>query len=187
MKTFSDDWRNWRGRGHRGRRGFKRRHRGTEKVFPRAGILMDIKTANQPQSQESYCRLYRRNRKTSLKRQNGPAIYIAMFTFAGGIVGLPFSVYKIGVAALAFIFFGAILGGLIYRMRSRWWPIDPTAKARRYGYAIAVALILPTAVGVFSGTAGQGMAMILLGLCVGASLAAGILISGDRRFSASTQ
>lgn len=110
----------------------------------------------------------------------GPAIYIAVFALLGAVAALPLLA---GHGAVGFwtVVPGALFGGLVYRIRSRTWPIDPNARARRFGYALAVIVVLPGLIGAVAGLRAQGLGMTLLGLVIGAALAVGILISGDRR------
>lgn len=116
----------------------------------------------------------------------GPAIDIASCAFLGGLVGVLLLMHDQSIGLLSVVP-GAILGGLCYRLRSRHWPVDPRARARRFGYALAVVVIIPGSIAAGSGIRGQGLMMIALGLIVGLALAAGILISGDRRPITPTQ
>ena len=75
---------------------------------------------------------------------------------------------------------GAILGGLYFRVRSSNWPIDPTARQRRFGNATLSTLLLPALTVIFTGMRGQGFLMAIIALLIGLSIAIGILLSGDR-------
>ena len=76
---------------------------------------------------------------------------------------------------------GAIAGAIYYRFRSSKWPINPTAKRRRYTYALIATLALPLITASVTGMRAQGFTMTILALWVGASVGIGILLSGDRR------
>jgi hypothetical protein len=110
----------------------------------------------------------------------GPAIPIALGTFAGGLVGLALLVQEHVIGFIAFVL-GSVAGGLYYRNRSRQWPIDPTAKRRRYTYAMLSVILLPSFTAIATGMRGQGLVMTILAALLAASIAAGILVSGDRR------
>ena len=120
------------------------------------------------------------NRQAGHARRIGPAIYIAFFALLGVVAGVPLLASQ-GAVGFLTVVPGALFGGLVYRIRSRTWPIDPNARARRFGYALAVTVVLPGLIGAVAGLRAQGLGMTLLGLVIGAALAAGILISGDRR------
>lgn len=113
-------------------------------------------------------------------RRMGPAIYIVFLALIGAVAGIPLLANDNPVGFLT-VFPGAVIGGLVYRLRARTWPIDPTAKVRRFSYAATVVFVLPFSVASLVGLGGQGATMALLALYVGVALAAGILISGDRR------
>ena len=112
--------------------------------------------------------------------RRGPAVPIVIGTMVGGLSGIPLLVHE---NALGFVGLlpGALLGGLYFRVRSSNWPVDPTAQKRRYGYAILTTLSFPAVAAILTGMRGQGFAMTVLALWIGMSIAAGILISGDRR------
>jgi hypothetical protein len=131
-----------------------------------------------PPSSADTCAPSRRPRQA---RRNGPACYIVLFAFIGGIAGMPFLAQKNAIGFLGVVI-GALLGGFVYRMGLLAWPIDPTAKKRRFGYALAVVVLLPGLIGSVAGLQAQGLGMTLIGLIVGLALAGGILVSGDRRF-----
>lgn len=110
----------------------------------------------------------------------GPAVPIVVGTMVGGLSGVPLLIHENALGFLGLLP-GAILGGLYYRARSSNWPVDPTAQKRRYGYAILTTLLFPAVAAALTGMRGQGLAMTVLALLMGVSIAAGILISGDRR------
>lgn len=120
------------------------------------------------------------NREGGFGCRSGPAMYIAFFALIGGVVGIPLLANERAIGFLTVVP-GALLGGLFYRFRSRNWPIDPAARARRLGYALIVTIVPPGLIVAVAGLRAQGLGMTLVGLVIGAALAAGILISGDRR------
>lgn len=120
------------------------------------------------------------NRPAGHAGRIGPAIYIAFFALLGAVAGVPLLASH-GAVGFLTVVPGALFGGLVYRIRSRTWPIDPNARARRLSYALAVTVVLPGLIGAVAGLRAQGLGMTLLGLVIGAGLGAGILISGDRR------
>ena len=117
---------------------------------------------------------------TKRVRRRGPAIPIAVGTTIGGVLGLPLLIHK-NAFGLVGMFLGSALGGLYFRFRSSNWPTDPTARRRRYGYAMLTTLLFPTVPAISTGMRGQGLAMTVLALLIGLSIATGILLSGDRR------
>jgi len=98
----------------------------------------------------------------------------------GGLSGVPLLIDENAIGFLG-VLPGAILGGLYFRVRSSAWPVDPTARKRRYAYAVLGALLFPAVVAIVTGMRGQGITMAILALFMGLSIAAGILASGDRR------
>ena len=112
--------------------------------------------------------------------RRGPAVPIVIGTMVGGLSGVPLLVDENALGFLG-VLPGAILGGLYFRVRSSNWPVDATAQKRRYGYAILTTLLFPAVAAILTGMRGQGLAMTVLALLMGVSIAAGILISGDRR------
>lgn len=141
---------------------------------------MSPETLNPYESPKSATKASTVNRKAGFGRRSGPAMYIAFFALIGGAAGIPLLASERAIG-LVTVVPGALFGGLVYRIRSRNWPIDPTARARRFGYALAVTVVPPGLIGAVVGLRAQGLGMTLVGLVIGAALAAGILISGDRR------
>ncbi|TWT80529.1 hypothetical protein CA13_19740 [Planctomycetes bacterium CA13] len=116
--------------------------------------------------------------------RRGPALYIAGFGLLGGFGSVPFLAHQ-NPFGFAVVLMGCILGGLVYRFRSRNWPHDPTIRDSQYIYS-AVAVVLPPGVlFLFAGPHGQGPAIVMIGLIVGVSVALGIFTSGTRRLNAS--
>lgn len=115
-------------------------------------------------------------------RRGGPAIYIALGGLAGVFAAPLLFWMSETLYGVWMVIPGTLAGGLTYRLRSRNWPLDPTARARRLGYAVTVTLLPPGFFLLTAGLQGQGPGFVLLGLFVGVALAAGILICGDRRW-----
>ena len=115
--------------------------------------------------------------------RRGPALYIAGFGLLGGFGAIPFLALQ-NPTGFALVLVGCIVGGMIYRLRSRNWPHDPTIYKRQVQYS-GLAVVLPPAVlFLFAGPNGQGPAIVMIGLIVGVSVACGIFISGTRRLNA---
>ena len=151
---------------------------GVTLVWPR--LTMDPETANPYEPPKTFTKACSGNRLAGPDRGIGPAIYVAFFALLGGVAGVPLLASDHAIGFLTVVP-GALFGGLVYRIRSRKWPIEPNARARRLAYALAVTVVLPGLIGSVAGLRGQGLGMTVLGLVIGAALAAGILISGDRR------
>ena len=122
-----------------------------------------------------------KNRNGTFNRgsKKGPALYIAGFS---GMIGF-FSVdYLMRGDPTGFIFptFGAIAGGLIYRIRSRKWPVDPDVRIKQLRYTISILGItfLPA---IVSGFMGPGPGLSLMTGVIGIGIIAGIFLSGTRR------
>ncbi len=81
----------------------------------------------------------------------------------------------------AFVFIGCVIGGLLYRFRSRQWPIDPTARSRQLRYTLAVLTLIPGTIALFFGIEAQGAAMVMIGVIAGVAITCGIMVSGTRR------
>jgi hypothetical protein len=115
--------------------------------------------------------------------RRGPALYVAGFGLLGGFGAIPFLAIQNAIG-FAVVLIGCILGGIVYRFRSRNWPHDPTIFQRQLKYS-AISVVMPPAVMfMFAGPNGQGPAFMLIGLIVGVSVACGILVSGSRRLNA---
>lgn len=72
------------------------------------------------------------------------------------------------------------VGGLVYRVRSRKWPIDKTVRNRQIT-ACCATLLLPIAAALLTGMGGQGLHMTVVGGIVSLVFMASVLISGTRR------
>lgn len=125
--------------------------------------------------------------KTRAKQHRGPLLYFAL----GGILGAASAIPLVVPKSLAveddpnpigylLILFSFPVGGLIYRIRSRRWPIDGTVRQRQV-VACCATLLLPIAVAFLTGMRAQGLGMTLLSGIVSMVLMAGIFLSGQRR------
>ena len=117
--------------------------------------------------------------------KKGPAIYIVLaaigvtFVFA---LSLPKLLTDFQPVGFAIPVIGCLIGAVIYRIRSRQWPVDPTAKARIVKYSLIACVTPPGVMFVITGGGrAQGAAMVLVCLTVGMSVAVGIILSGRRR------
>jgi peptidoglycan/LPS O-acetylase OafA/YrhL len=121
------------------------------------------------------------------KEHRGPLLYFAVAAIVSVILAIPLIVPRslaakddpnpIGYLLMLMSF---PIGGLIYRLRSRKWPIDTTVLKRQIA-ACCATLLLPLAVALLTGMRGQGFPMTILGGFVSLFLMSGILISGRRR------
>lgn len=121
-------------------------------------------------------------------RQNrGPLIYFAVAVIVSFILAVPLIVPKslapkddpnpLGYLLLLISF---PVGGLVFRLRSRNWPIDTTVRKRQW-IACFATLLLPLSVAALTGMRGQGFEMAILSGFVSLILMSGIFISGQRR------
>ena len=117
--------------------------------------------------------------------KKGPALYIVFSTLSVTFIAMLFlqrlknEHQLIGLGAPAV---GCIVGALIYRIRSRQWPVDPTAKSRIIKYSLVACVTPPIiALMVTSGGHAHGRFIVLIFALVGLSIAAGIILSGRRR------
>ena len=117
--------------------------------------------------------------------KTGPALYITLAALAVPIMFATtarriFSNFE--PAGFTTPMIGCVVGALIYRFRSRAWPVDPSAKNRILKFS-AIAILTPPAimVAITRGGRGQGFGMVIICLIVGVSVAVGIVVSGTRR------
>jgi len=121
------------------------------------------------------------------KQHRGPLLYFALAGIVGATLAIPLIVPQsmevkddpnpIGYLLILFSF---PVGGLIYRLRSRRWPIDGTVRHRQ-GMACFATLLLPITIALMTGMRAQGFHMTILSGLVSLVLIAGILVSGRRR------
>jgi len=105
--------------------------------------------------------------------RRGPALYIAGFGLLGGFGAIPFLASKNPIG-FSVVLIGCIVGGLIYRIRSRKWPHDPTIRPRQFVYSILAVTLPPGVLFLLAGPRGQGPSIVLIGLIVGVSVTCGI-------------
>lgn len=121
------------------------------------------------------------------KQHRGPLLYFALSGIIGASLAIPLIVPRslaveddpnpIGYLLILLSF---PVGGLIYRIRSRNWPVDETVRQRQRT-ACFVTLLLPVVVAFLTGLRAQGLHMTILSGFVSLVLIAGILVSGKRR------
>lgn len=121
------------------------------------------------------------------KQHGGPLLYFAL----PGIIGAASAIPLIVPMSLAvkddpnpigylLILLSFPVGGLVYRIRSRKWPIDETVRQRQRTACIAT-LLLPVAVAFLTGMRAQGFHMTMLSGLASLVIMAAILVSGQRR------
>jgi peptidoglycan/LPS O-acetylase OafA/YrhL len=120
---------------------------------------------------------------------SGPLPYFSAAMLVGFLLAVPLIVPRSlavkddpNPVGYALILLSFPVGGLIYRIRSRNWPIDKTVRRRQIAACFAT-LLVPPATAFFLGSLGQGPTMAALGGIVSLSLISGILLSGLRRGS----
>ena len=117
--------------------------------------------------------------------RKGPALYIVLSAITVTLVfALMLGRYLVQFEPIGFALpvIGCIVGAIIFRFRSREWPVDPNAKKRIVKYSAITILTPPALMFVLTGGGrAQGAAMVAICLLVGTSIAAGIILSGTRR------
>lgn len=121
------------------------------------------------------------------KKHRGPLMYFALAGIAAAILAVPLIVPRSlavkdnpNPIGYLLVLFSMPVGGLVYRLRSRRWPIDRSARKRQV-FACFLTLLLPLTFRLLTGLRGQGMHMTILSGIVSLTLMAGILVSGLRR------
>lgn len=97
----------------------------------------------------------------------GPLVYFAVAGLLGAVCAIPLlaptSIYSnpnpIGYLV---ILLSLPIGGLVYRIRARNWPIDNTVRQRQWRACLAT-LLLPMAIAMMTGMRAQGFRMTILG------------------------
>ncbi len=130
--------------------------------------------ASSPAATRTTCAAFERGNK------KGPALYIVGIGMLFGFAAVPLLI-RYNPVGLAMPLIGCVCGGIVYRARSRKWPVDPTARKRQMIYAGTSLILVPTVVFMFTGIRAQGFGMVVIGTIVGFSVAVGILVSGVRR------
>ncbi|MCC9641587.1 hypothetical protein LOC71_04825 [Rhodopirellula sp. JC740] len=133
--------------------------------------------------------------------KRGPALYLVAGAILSAICVAPlhallaldaFNIVRFNnlfpvAAACAFVLFGMPVGGIVYRVRSRNWPIDPSVLSRQLWMATAtlafplvtLAFTLPLA--ELPSNRDRAMLLAMFAFFLAASMAAGILLAGTRR------
>ncbi len=121
------------------------------------------------------------------KKHRGPLLYFALAGIATAILAVPLIVPRSlavkddpNPIGYLLILLSMPVGGLVYRLRSRKWPIDRTVRKRQITACFAT-LLLPLSVGLLTGLRGQGLHMTVLSGVVSLTFMTGIFISGLRR------
>ncbi|XZE34675.1 hypothetical protein SH501x_000142 [Pirellulaceae bacterium SH501] len=124
---------------------------------------------------------------TSTKDRRGPLLYFATAGIIAVVIAIPLLVPRSMAVkddpnplGYLLILISFPIGGLVYRIRSREWPIDRTVRSRQITACYAT-LLLPIAAVLLTGMRGQGLHITVLSGMVSLILMAGILISGLRR------
>ena len=124
---------------------------------------------------------------TKATQHRGPLLYFALAGIIGAALAIPLIVPRSLAAkddpnpvGYLLILFSFPVGGLVYRFRSRKWPIDETVRQRQRSACFAT-LLLPLTVAILTGMRAQGLQMTVLAGIVSLVLAAAILVSGQRR------
>ncbi|HUG69296.1 MAG TPA: hypothetical protein VMM76_16210 [Pirellulaceae bacterium] len=119
------------------------------------------------------------------RNHRGPLLYFALGGLFGAAAAIPL-VIAIPISAnpnplgYLLVLLGVPIGGVVYRFRSRPWPIDHTARVRQIRASLAT-LLLPGAIAVTTGMRAQGAGLTLVGALVSASVVLGIFVAGRRR------
>ncbi len=115
------------------------------------------------------------------RHRNGPAIYIVL---CGLLAGFASSLYlmRFDLAGFSFVSAGCTVGAIVYRVRSRNWPIDPTVFRRQFIYSLAAVTVPQIIFFVIVSIRAQGAGMaVTAGISVGLPVAISIFLSGNRR------
>jgi peptidoglycan/LPS O-acetylase OafA/YrhL len=125
---------------------------------------------------------------STVKTHRGPLLYFAISMITAIILAIPLIVPRSIAAKDDPNPFGYLLilvsfptGGLLYRLRSRNWPIDSNVRIRQIT-ACCLTILLPLSVALATGMIGQGLAMTYVSGIVSLMVVSGILISGRRRW-----
>lgn len=125
--------------------------------------------------------------ETVTKNHRGPLLYLAAAGIIAAVMAIPLIVPRSSAVkddpnpiGYLLILISFPVGGLVYRLRSRGWPIDRSVRNRQIK-ACCATLLLPIAVAFLTGMRGQGLHMTMLSGFVSVILMSGILLSGRRR------
>ncbi len=121
------------------------------------------------------------------RRHRGPLLYFAVAGIVGAMLAIPLIVPRsISVRddpnplGYLIILCSFPVGGLVFRIRSRHWPHDPSVSHRQW-YACLATLLFPCTVALMTGMRGQGLHMFVLAAFVSLILSSAILLAGRRR------
>lgn len=126
----------------------------------------------------------------AIERQHrGPLLYFAVAGIVGAMLAIPLIVPRSmsvrddpNPLGYLIILCSFPVGGLVFRIRSRHWPHDPSVSHRQW-YACLATLLLPCTVALMTGMGGQGLHMIVLAAFVSLILSSAILLAGRRRYT----
>lgn len=121
------------------------------------------------------------------RERRGPILYFAVSGIIATILAIPLIVPRslavkddpnpIGYLLILISF---PVGGLVYRLRSRGWPVDITVRNRQIKACFAT-LLLPLTIAMLTGMRGQGFHMTMLSGVVSLILMFSLFLSGQRR------
>ncbi len=121
-------------------------------------------------------------------RHRGPLLYFAVAGIVGAMLAIPLIVPRSmsvkddpNPLGYLIILCSFPVGGLVFRIRSRHWPLDPTVSQRQWCGCIAT-LLLPSTVAVMTRMVGQGFEMTVLAAFISLILSSAILLAGRRRY-----
>ncbi len=123
------------------------------------------------------------------RRHRGPLFYFAVAGIVGAILAIPLIVPRSmsvrddpNPLGYLFILCSFPVGGLVFRIRSRYWPQDPSVSHRQW-YACLATLLLPGTVALMTRMVGQGLHMTILAAFISLIISSAILIAGRRRYT----
>ncbi len=123
------------------------------------------------------------------RRHRGPLLYFAVAGIVGAMLAIPLIVPRsISVRddpnplGYLIILCSFPVGGLVFRIRSRHWPHDPSVSHRQW-YACLATLLLPGIVALMTKIGGQGLHMTILAAFISLIISSAILIAGRRRYT----
>ena len=126
----------------------------------------------------------------AIERQHrGPLLYFAVAGIIGAMLAIPLIVPRSmsvrddpNPLGYLIILCSFPVGGLVFRIRSRHWPHDPSVSHRQW-YACLATLLLPCTVALKTRMGGQGLHMTVLAAFVSLILSSAILLAGRRRYT----
>ena len=129
----------------------------------------------------------RYEQESALNQENrrGPLLYLGVGGLIGAAIAIPL-VADIPISAdpnplgYLIVLLGVPLGGVIYRIRARRWPIDRKALRKQIRGSFCT-LLLPGAIALSTGMRAKGLGLTIIGALVSTSVIVGIFVSGRRR------